>query len=242
MVQSQHSALAGSAQGSDRASLETRLSRDIARSNHFYARFAKPAFDRVAGLFLLVVFAPVLAAVAVIVRWKLGSPVIYLQRRVGRSGSELRLVKFRTMLSDRRVRNMPPEGPDRRMTHKTDADPRHTNFGRHLRRTTLDELPQLLHVVRGDMSLVGPRPELHSVVEAKYEPWQHQRHVVKPGITGLWQITAREAGRAMYEDTDVDLQYIEKMSFRYDLRILLATPLVALGRDTSSVAPSVESG
>lgn len=215
--------------------------RDLRRASSTYARFVKPAIDRILGVVLLVVFAPILASVAMAVRVKLGSPLLYVQPRVGKDGAQLRFVKFRTMLPDRRKQVLPFDGPDKRLTHKTHADPRHTSFGRILRKTTLDELPQLLQVVRGEMSLVGPRPELQSVVDEKYEPWQHLRHVVKPGLTGLWQVTARQADRLMYEDTDIDLQYIERMSFALDLRILIATPLVALGRDTSAVAPPVES-
>jgi lipopolysaccharide/colanic/teichoic acid biosynthesis glycosyltransferase len=214
---------------------------DLGASSGFYARFAKPVLDRLIGLLLLVTFAPVLAAVAAAIRRKLGSPIFYVQPRVGRDGEPLTFVKFRTMLPDRRGHTVGFDGLDRRNTHKSDADPRHTRLGRFLRKTTLDELPQLVHVVRGEMSLVGPRPELRSVVENKYEPWQDQRHVVKPGLTGLWQVTGRKDNRLMYEDTDIDLQYIENMSFSQDLRILLATPLVAAGRGTGSVAPPVES-
>ncbi|WP_169786853.1 sugar transferase [Nitriliruptor alkaliphilus] len=116
----------------------------------------------------------------------------------------------------------------RRRTHKTVADPRHTRFGRALRAASLDELPQLWNVLRGDLSLVGPRPELLEVV-AVYEPWQHTRHVVKPGVTGLWQVTERGDDTPMHHHVDTDLRYIAELSFVGDLRILAATPLVLLG-------------
>lgn len=116
----------------------------------------------------------------------------------------------------------------RRRTHKSPRDPRHTRLGRMLRRTSLDELPQLINVLRGDLSLVGPRPELPEVV-ARYEPWQHARHAVKPGITGLWQVTERQSGSPMELHVDVDLEYIRRVSIGTDLLLLLRTPLVVLG-------------
>lgn len=116
----------------------------------------------------------------------------------------------------------------RRLTHKTTADPRHTALGRVLRAFSLDELPQLFNVLKGDLSLVGPRPELPEVV-ATYEPWQHARHAVKPGLTGLWQVTERGDAEPMHLHVDTDLRYIEQLSPTTDLRILLATPLAVAG-------------
>jgi lipopolysaccharide/colanic/teichoic acid biosynthesis glycosyltransferase len=116
----------------------------------------------------------------------------------------------------------------RRRTHKTIHDPRHTELGRTLRALSLDELPQLFNVLRGELSLVGPRPELPEVV-ATYEPWQHARHAVKPGVTGLWQITDRNDHSPMHEHVDTDLRYIEELSLHTDLRILVLTPWTLLG-------------
>ena len=116
----------------------------------------------------------------------------------------------------------------RRLTHKTPDDPRHTRLGRFLRSSSLDELPQLVNVLRGELSLVGPRPELPEVV-ANYEPWQHARHEVKPGLTGLWQTTDRANGEPMHLHVDKDLEYIERLSVRTDLSILLVTVPVLLG-------------
>jgi lipopolysaccharide/colanic/teichoic acid biosynthesis glycosyltransferase len=148
--------------------------------------------------------------------------------------------------TDRRVMQVAFEGPDRRSgqdrrsmerrqgdgcrrrNHKSPDDPRHTRLGRFLRRTSLDELPQLINVIRGDLSLVGPRPELPEVV-AHYEPWQHARHWVRPGITGLWQVTERGNGEPMHEHVDSDLTYIRALSASTDLRILLVTVLVVIG-------------
>jgi lipopolysaccharide/colanic/teichoic acid biosynthesis glycosyltransferase len=164
---------------------------------------------------------------------------------VGRDRPDRRSADRRTR--DRRVQQAAIDGPDRRTgerrtgerrqvrdprgrrrTHKAPHDPRHTGLGRTLRALSLDELPQLVNVLRGELSLVGPRPELVEVV-ATYEPWQHARHTVKPGLTGLWQITERADHEPMHHHVDTDLRYIEQLSFWTDLRILLLTPLTLLG-------------
>jgi len=111
-----------------------------------------------------------------------------------------------------------------RLIHKIEDDPRVTQVGRKLRRTSLDELPQLINVFRGEMSLVGPRPEM-PYVTAEYEPWQWQRFRVPPGITGWWQVNGR-SDKPMHLHTEDDLYYIQNYSFWLDLRILLKTVLV----------------
>lgn len=186
-----------------------------------YVRLGKPCLDRLAAVFLLLLTAPVLAFIALVVRVKLGPGVIFRQQRIGRHGVAFDVLKFRTMLPDRRRADMPVPFPDRRRTHKSGADPRHTPVGRFLRRWSLDELPQFFNVARGQMSLIGPRPELASVV-ARYQPWQHERHDVKPGLTGLWQVTARGEG-PMELRTDLDIEYARRVCFGLDVRILAAT-------------------
>lgn len=186
-----------------------------------YVRLWKPCLDRLAAVFLLLVTAPVLALVALVVRVRLGPGVIFRQQRIGRHGVSFDVLKFRTMLPDRRRADVPISFPDRRCTHKSGADPRHTPVGRFLRRWSLDELPQLVNVARGQMSLIGPRPELASVV-ARYQPWQHARHDVKPGLTGLWQVTARGDGPMEFR-TDLDIEYARRICFALDARILAAT-------------------
>ena len=193
----------------------------------FYARVGKPVFDRIVAAILLVLTLPIVVLVAIAVLAVIGPPVLFRQRRVGRGGGSFSVLKFRTMRPDRRL-DRRPVIEDRRLTHKSDRDPRHTRLGRQLRKWSLDELPQLWNVLRGDMSLVGPRPELVEVVE-RYAPWQHQRDLVRPGITGLWQVSRRGEGM-MHLYTDVDLEYIATMSFRRDLGILLRTLPAALSR------------
>ena len=134
-----------------------------------------------------------------------------------RFGREFTVYKFRTMNSTA-VSTISITHDDRRTNHKSTDDPRHTDLGRFLRKWSLDEIPQLWNVALGDMSLIGPRPELPSIV-AKYEPWQHRRHEVKPGLTGLWQVTAR-GDAPMHEATDIDVDYVENVRFVDDTKIL----------------------
>ncbi len=186
-----------------------------------YVRLVKPVMDRFcAGLFLIVL-SPVILGCCAGVRLALGPGVLLRQRRVGVLGEEFDVLKFRTMLPDRRSADVPIEHTDRRCNHKSVDDPRHTPIGRFLRKWSLDELPQLWNVVRGEMSLVGPRPELPFIV-TRYEPWQHERHAVKPGMTGYWQVTTRGDG-PMHLRTDVDIFYVRNVSARLDCRILLST-------------------
>lgn len=195
-----------------------------------YERFLKPAVDRVGAALLLLLLLPVLAAVAVAVWAQLGSPVLFRQPRVGRGGRVFRMYKFRTMRPDRRlgVERSPWEGDDRRLVHKSASDPRVVGVSRRLRQLSLDELPQLLNVLRGEMSLVGPRPEMAMIVNG-YQDWQHGRHVVRPGMTGLWQVTER--GRSlMHERIDIDIDYIARLSWRLDAWILLRTVVAAATR------------
>jgi lipopolysaccharide/colanic/teichoic acid biosynthesis glycosyltransferase len=207
--------------------LVSRLGLDIEVPTGAYHRWLKPAFDRTVAAVLLLVLLPVLATIALVLRIRLGRGVLYRQERVGRGGRPFTVLKFRTMLPDRRATRLGFVGEDRRQTHKTLDDPRHTRVGQFLRKWSLDELPQLVNVLRGEMSLVGPRPELPHIVEG-YEPWEHARHVVRPGLTGFWQTTARSDG-PMKDFTHLDLEYVRTISFVTDVRLLLATPLAALG-------------
>lgn len=198
------------------------------RPQGWYPRWIKPAIDRVGGTVLLLVFSPVVVLSAVLVRFTMGKPVLYVQLRVGKDGAPFHLFKLRTMAPDRRKTQEPLEHPDRRRTHKSTSDPRVLPVGRLLRSWRLDELPQFWNVMRGDMSLVGPRPEMPEIV-AEYEDWQHRRHTVKPGLTGPWQISNRN-GKPMHECTEMDLEYLKDMTLWHDLSILARTPVAMFVR------------
>jgi lipopolysaccharide/colanic/teichoic acid biosynthesis glycosyltransferase len=192
-----------------------------------YVRVIKPLFDRAVALVVLLLTLPIMVACAIAVRVSLGPRIFFTQERIGQNGRRFYVYKFRTMQHDRRARRDTFEGEDRRKTHKSAADPRLTGVGRFLRKWSLDELPQLWNVLRGDMSIIGPRPELPLIVES-YTEWEHARHKVKPGLTGLWQISARGTGRPMHEHVGVDIEYVAGISARLDARILARTPVALL--------------
>ncbi len=158
--------------------------------------------------------------IAIAIKRDSPGPVLFSQDRVGRNGRVFRLYKYRTMYAD--------AGPYERAP-LDETDPRVTRFGAWLRRTSLDELPQLLNVLRGDMSMVGPRPEMPFVVE-QYEPWQRRRLDVKPGLTGLWQVIGRK-NLPLHLNIQYDFYYIKNRSFLLDVEILFRTiPAVLKGR------------
>jgi lipopolysaccharide/colanic/teichoic acid biosynthesis glycosyltransferase len=201
--------------------LELGLNQGADPNRFRYSDGLKRAIDLVGSAALLLLLAPLLIAVAIAIRIDSPGPAIFTQRRVGRGGRPFTVYKFRTMThspTGELVRFMSPDG---RLVHKVPDDPRITRLGRVFRRTSIDELPQLINVLRGDMSLVGPRPELPEIVEG-YADWQHRRHLVRPGLTGWWQIHARSELQ-MHENTELDLYYVDHLSFRLDLRILVET-------------------
>ena len=193
-----------------------------------YQRLVKPVMDRVGAAVALLVAAPFMAVIAVAVLRGLGRPIIFRQVRVGRNGKPFTVYKFCTMDADRRSEKVDIDGDDRRVTHKSESDPRLNPLGRILRKWSLDELPQLWNVLRGDMSLVGPRPELPSIVEG-FAPWQHERHAVKPGLTGFWQVYARGDGLLMHEHTSLDVAYVRRIGLLTDMKILLLTVPAVVG-------------
>ena len=180
--------------------------------------FAKRAADIVVSLFLLAVLAPFLSLIALMIRLGSPGPAIFVQKRAGKNGELFNIYKFRSMYrSTPRYDVSPTES----------SDPRITPLGRFLRRTSLDELPQLINVFLGNMSLVGPRPEMPFIVELYSD--QHRRRLqVVPGITGLWQLSADRA-LPIHENIEYDLFYIRNRTFFMDVAILLHTMLFAIG-------------
>jgi lipopolysaccharide/colanic/teichoic acid biosynthesis glycosyltransferase len=181
----------------------------------FYHRYGKRAFDVAVSASAMVVGAPIIAAVAMAVRHKLGRPVLFTQQRPGLGGAPFTIFKFRTMTDARDA--------DGRLLPDAERLPA---FGRWLRKTSLDELPELYNVLRGDMSLVGPRPLLMQYLEL-YSPWQMRRHDVRPGITGLAQVRGRN-DQTWQERFEHDVEYVGGLSLGLDLRILAETVVKAI--------------
>ena len=185
-------------------------------------RAFKPVLEVVLCLLALPVVVPVMIVCAIAIRLDSPGSIFYLQERHGQYGRPFRLIKLRTMVQN--ADELKALVLDDRTVHlKPRDDPRITRVGRFLRRTSLDEVPQVINVLRGQMSLVGPRPTSLNLV--KYEPWHEARLQVKPGITGLWQVTGRNA-MTFDERVRLDLEYIENLSFATDIRVLLSTVLV----------------
>jgi lipopolysaccharide/colanic/teichoic acid biosynthesis glycosyltransferase len=195
----------------------------------FYQRFCKRGVDLVFSVIALVALLPLLAVIAGLVRVKLGPGVLYRQARVGRNGQNFVMLKFRTMQHPTNDNaDVDEESDIERATHKTSEHPRLTEFGRTLRRLSIDELPQLWHVIRGQMSLVGPRPELSEKVD-DYGLRSHPRHLVRPGLTGEWQVTHRSSGIHLIHCFDDDMRYVTRINLWQDIRIILRTFGVVLG-------------
>jgi exopolysaccharide biosynthesis polyprenyl glycosylphosphotransferase len=191
-------------------------------------RLAQRILDLVLASLTLLPAAPFMAAVAILIRLDTPGPVFFRQERAGENGRPFHMLKFRTMVvgAESRQAEVVRKIDTGELVHKRRDDPRVTRVGRWLRRYSLDELPQLLNVVRGEMSLVGPRPEQPWLVE-KYQPWQRKRFAVPQGITGWWQISGRSE-KPMHLNTDADLYYVYNYSLWLDIQILLRTPLTVL--------------
>jgi exopolysaccharide biosynthesis polyprenyl glycosylphosphotransferase len=186
------------------------------------AAVGKRALDLSVSLFVLLLTLPLWALAALLIKRESPGPVFFTQSRIGREGQAFRMYKFRTM-----HQHLSGDAP----TPRSSSDPRVTNIGRWLRRFSLDELPQFLNVLAGDMSVVGPRPEMQFIVD-KYNTLERERLRVKPGITGLWQISyARQM--AIHENLDYDLYYIEHQSLLLDL-VIISLTLFAVVKGTGA--------
>jgi exopolysaccharide biosynthesis polyprenyl glycosylphosphotransferase len=189
-----------------------------------FERKVKRAFDLAIGPATLLLTAPVLILIGIAIWIDSPGPVLYRQRRVGERGKLFWMYKFRSMVKDaeKQQQAVLRESEGGIVFEKLPNDPRVTRVGKIIRRTSLDELPQLFNVIKGEMSLVGPRPELPFLVEGTYSPWQWQRFSVPQGITGWWQINGR-SDKPMHLHTEEDLHYIQHYSLLLDVLILWRT-------------------
>jgi exopolysaccharide biosynthesis polyprenyl glycosylphosphotransferase len=193
-----------------------------------YQRLIKRIFDLLVGTIFQIIFFPVMLVITVAIMIDDSGPIIYKSRRLGENGKLFWMYKFRSMVvgADQQLESVTQLDSEGNLLHKSPHDPRITRVGRFLRRTSLDELPQLFNVLKGEMSLVGPRPEIPDLVE-KYQPWQRKRFVVPQGITGWWQVNGR-SDKPMHLHTEDDIYYIQNYSIYLDIFILLKTAWVVL--------------
>ena len=188
-----------------------------------YQRMVKRGFDLISTLLAMPILLPCIALTAAAIKLDSTGPVFYRQKRVGENGRIFEMIKFRTMVVNadafqQQVETVNAEG---QLIHKQRNDPRVTRVGKILRRASMDELPQLFNVLKGEMTLVGPRPEMPYLVE-KYDLWQRKRFAVPQGMTGWWQIQGR-SDRPMHLNTEDDLFYVQNYSLWLDLKILMKT-------------------
>lgn len=203
------------------------------RSNILY-EVIKRIIDIVASFTGLILLSPLILIVSMLIKLESKGEVIFKQKRVGLNGKEFYMYKFRSMvinaeeLKEQLESQNEMSGP----MFKIKDDPRITKVGKFIRKTSIDELPQLINVIKGDMSLVGPRPSLPKEVE-KFEQWMMERLEVKPGLTCIWQVSGRN--NIDFEDwMKLDIKYVRERSFKLDIKLILKTVLVLLGDKNAS--------
>ncbi|EOR28262.1 capsular polysaccharide biosynthesis protein [Clostridium sartagoforme AAU1] len=205
----------------------------IERKESALYNIAKRALDIIASTLGLIILSPILLIVAILIKLESKGPAIFSQKRIGLNKKEFKMYKFRSMvqnaeeLKEKLAKKNEMSGPMFKMKN----DPRVTKVGKFIRKTSIDELPQLINVLKGEMSLVGPRPSLPKEV-SKFEPWMLKRLSVKPGLTCYWQVSGRN--NIDFEDwMKLDLQYVNDRSFWLDLKLILKTATVLLGDENA---------
>ncbi|RIH63417.1 sugar transferase [Mariniphaga sediminis] len=190
----------------------------------------KSVFDLFFSFSVIMLISPVFLIIAIAIRLEDGGSVFFIQERVGLNGRRFPIFKFRTMVANAEALKVSLQGLNEQSgpVFKIRNDPRVTRIGRFLRKTSFDELPQFFNVLRGEMSVVGPRPPIPSEVE-EYKQWQKRRLTVKPGITCTWQVSGRN-GIPFEEWVRLDLEYIDNWSFTRDVILVLKTVKVILKR------------
>lgn len=198
------------------------LDRKAINKEYLYI-ICKRLFDIIVSFCGLIILSPIFLIVAIAIKLEDGGPIFYNKERVGKNGKKFKMYKFRSMKidADKEFENLKDQNEVSGAMFKMKNDPRVTQVGKFIRKTSIDEFPQLLNVFLGQMSIVGPRPPLPHEV-AKYNNYDMQRLYVKPGCTGLWQVTARNSV-GFDEMVNIDLEYIQQRSLKLDLFIMLKT-------------------
>jgi len=201
--------------------------------SHFIYHSIKWIFDFTAAICGVIILSPVMLVIAVLIKFEDHGPVFYKQVRVGKNGKRFEMYKFRSMFvdADKMLTKLEEQNDVEGPMFKMKDDPRVTKIGHFIRKHSLDELPQFLNVIKGDMSLVGPRPPLPLEV-AKYSDYDKQRLLVTPGCTGLWQATERN-DVGFSEMVQLDIEYIKKANFLFDLWIIWKTIQIIIKPNSS---------
>ena len=202
------------------------------KSNYYY-EFFKRSIDVICSIMGLIALSPIFLIVSILIRLESKGEIIFKQKRVGLNGEEFEIYKFRSMvanaeeLKEKLAEENEMSGP----MFKMRDDPRITKVGKFIRKTSIDELPQLINVVKGEMSLVGPRPSLPKEV-AEFEEWMNERLLVKPGLTCYWQVSGRN--NIDFEDwMKLDIKYVRERNFWLDIKLILKTILVLFGDENA---------
>jgi exopolysaccharide production protein ExoY len=200
-------------------------------NNKKFQLFLKRSFDIAVSLFLILLFSPILIVVSLLIKLGSRGPVLYSNERIGLGGQNFKCHKFRSMVNDHSKKHHDHkraiEHAEKGILHKEKNDSRVTWIGRLIRKTSIDELPQLFNVLMGDMSIVGPRPLIPFML-VPFPEFREVRSLVRPGITGLWQIRDRENNTSAEFMIEHDSEYVENYTFLLDIKILAETPFVVL--------------
>lgn len=213
----------------ERLQIEEQEIIQIERKENILYEVSKRALDVIASFLGLVILSPTLLIVAILIKLESKGAAIFSQSRIGLNGKEFKMYKFRSMvqnaeeLKEKLAKQNEMSGP----MFKIKNDPRVTKVGKFIRKTSIDELPQLLNILKGDMTLVGPRPSLPREVE-KFESWMLKRLEVKPGLTCYWQVSGRN-NIDFYEWMKLDLKYVNDMNFWLDIKLIFKTVAVLFG-------------
>ena len=202
------------------------------KSNYYY-EFFKRSIDVICSIIGLISLSPIFLIVSILIRLESKGEIIFKQKRVGLNGEEFEIYKFRSMVANAEEfkEKLAEENEMSGPMFKMRDDPRITKVGKFIRKTSIDELPQLINVVKGEMSLVGPRPSLPKEV-AEFEEWMNERLLVKPGLTCYWQVSGRN--NIDFEDwMKLDIKYVRERNFWLDIKLILKTILVLFGDENA---------
>lgn len=206
----------------------------VTRNESFFYSFIKRVIDIVGSLVGLVVLSPILLIVAILIKFDSKGPILFSQIRVGKNGNEFKMYKFRSMVVDaEELKEKLQEKNERKgPMFKMKDDPRITKIGKFIRKTSIDELPQLINILKGEMSIVGPRPSLPKEV-AQFDDWMLERLEVKPGLTCYWQVEGRD-DIEFREWMELDVKYVRERNLKIDIVLIFKTVFVLFGDKNAS--------